>query len=155
MNAAHLHLMVTHFPLVGFGIALLVNIYAIWRKHPEIYKLSMWIYIVMGISAVVAYLTGDGAEDIMKTYPGVTENITEPHEHFALIFMIGTLLVACLAAFSLYQLYRQQPSVKKISLLTLVLAVIVCIFAMETAISGGNIRHSEIQNGPYKEVKGK
>ena len=153
MNAAHLHLLFTHFPLVGFGIALLVNIYGMFRKNPEIIKLNFWLYILVGISALAAYLTGNGAEEIMKTYPGVTEDITELHEHFALVFLIGALLTACVSLYGLYLSTRKESNLKKINTITLVLAVIVCFFALETATTGGNIRHSEIQSGPYHEMK--
>ena len=155
MNATHLHLMLTHFPLVGLGFALMINLYANFRKNPEIRKLSLWIYVMVGVTSLLAYFTGDGAEEVIKTYPGITEDMIEPHEHFALVFFIGIMVISCLSVFGLYYSTKKESFLKKINLYTVILAVILCIFAVETAITGGNIRHSEIKNGSYKELKSK
>ena len=153
MNGTHLHLIFTHLPLVGLGFALLVHLYAIYRKNPEIMTLSRLLYILVGVASLLAYLTGDGAEEIMKTYPGVTEDMTELHEHFALAFLIGTMVTACLSMAGLYFSSRKEFLVKKTNLVTLIVAILICIVAVETAITGGQIRHTEFRDGAYKEVK--
>ena len=145
--------MVTHFPLVGIVFALLINIYAVVRKNPEVLKLSLWVYVLVGVSALIAYLTGDGAEEIIKSYPGITEDLTESHEHFALAFLIGALVAACISLYGLFISSTKEKVFLKITRIMMILTAVICILAIETAVTGGNIRHSEIEKGVYKEVK--
>jgi len=152
MNATHLHLIFTHLLLACLGFALLVNLYAIYRKNPDILKLSLLLYILVGITALLSYMTGDGAEEIIKTYPGITEDLIEPHEHFALAFFIGLMLLSCLSLFSVIYTAKKEALVKRSNQAIVILAVILCILAVETALTGGNIRHSEFNNGAYKEI---
>jgi len=36
MNATQLHLMFTHLPIVGLGIAIMINLYSIFNKSDEL-----------------------------------------------------------------------------------------------------------------------
>ena len=103
MNAAQLHLVFTHLPIVGLGFVILINLLALfYYKSKDFYKLTLWLYVVLGVFALLAYLTGDGAEEIMKTYPGISEAIIEPHENMALIFFIGLMITAVVAIAGIY-----------------------------------------------------
>ncbi len=150
MNAAHLHLLFTHLPIVGIVIAILINAYALWSKSDEMKKFTLWAYIVLGIFAILAYMTGDSAEDIMKTYPGITEDITEPHEHLAMAFFTGVMILSILAFAGLYRTKTNEPLLRKFNLYLLILAILVSVLAYFTGSTGGDIRHTEIKEGVYK-----
>ena len=152
MNAAQLHLLFTHLPIVGLGFAILLNLVALVRKSPELQKLSLWFYILLGILALVAYLTGDGAGEIMETYPGITENIIEPHENIALFFLIGVLAVSGFSMIALYMTKTRETLLKRFSLYLIIAALLVSILAVMTGTTGGAIRHTEIKQGMYKKV---
>ena len=79
MNAAHLHLMFNHLPIVGLGFAFLINLWAMIRKSVELKNLSFWFYILVGILSVLPILTGDGAGEILETYPGISKDAIENH----------------------------------------------------------------------------
>ena len=64
MNSAQLHLMFTHLPIVGLGFIILLNILAFVRKSGELQRIVLWFYLLLGIFALLAYLTGDGAAGI-------------------------------------------------------------------------------------------
>jgi uncharacterized membrane protein len=146
MNAAHLHLMFTHLPIVGLGMAVLINLYALINKSNELKKLTLWIYLMVGIFALFAYFTGDGAEEIIKTYPGISQDVIETHENMALFFFIGLMILAGVSMIGLYIIKTKEILLKKFNLYLLIVAILVSILAFETGSTGGKIRHSEIEN---------
>ena len=149
MNAAHLHLMFTHLPIVGIGIAVLLNLYAMFSKSIEVKKLTLWFYVMLGAFALLAYLTGDGAEEIIKTYPGISPDAIEDHEHIALFFFIGLLIISCVALIGLYLTKTKAHLLKKFNQYLLIAAILISLLAVKTGFSGGEIRHSEMKDGIY------
>ena len=150
MNAAHLHLMFTHLPIVGLFIAIMINLYALFNRSNELKKLTLWAYLVISVFAILAYVTGDGAEEIIKNYPGITEDIIEPHENSALLFFIGLLLIGGAALIGLFITRSKELILKKFNLYLLIVAFILSILAFKTGTTGGVIKHVEIKQGCIK-----
>ena len=150
MNSAHLHLMFTHLPVVGLGFAIVTSLFALCWKSDDLKKYSLWAYIILGIGAVLAYITGDGSAEIIKTYPGITEELTEPHEEVAAWFLTGILIMSAIATAGLYYVRLGKVKLQKINVAILIIAVLLSILAIQTAITGGKIRHTEIEQGIYK-----
>jgi uncharacterized membrane protein len=153
MNSAQLHLFFSHFPIVGLVFAILVTLYSVFNKDHELARLSLWFYVILGLFALLAYLTGDGAEKIMETYPGITEQVIEPHENIALFFFIGLMITACIALTGLYMSKTKETVLKRFTVMLLIGGILLGILAGITGSTGGAIRHSEIKQGVY--LKGK
>lgn len=153
MNSAQLHLFFCHFPIVGLAFAVLVTVYALFNKNYAIARLSLWFYVVLGIFTLLAYLTGDDAGKIMQTYPGITEDMIEPHENIALFFFIGLMITSFIALTGLYMSKTKVTLLKKFTVILLIVGILLGILAGITGSTGGAIRHIEIQKGAY--VKGK
>ena len=151
MNAAHFHLMFNHLPIVGLGFTFLVNLMAIIRKSEELKRLSFWFYILVGLMSIVPIITGDGAQEILLTYPGINKDAIENHETWGYIFFYGLLLNGVLSIAALWFSRKKPDLVKKISIATLILALILTFFAFQTGTTGGKMRHPEIEQGPYKK----
>jgi hypothetical protein len=152
MNAAHLHLVFTHLPIVGLGFVILLNLFSLYQKSIELRKTTLWFYAILGVFALFAYITGDGAAEMMKTYPGITEELIEPHENIALIFFIGLMITTGVSVIGLFITRTKEKLLKKFILYLLILSILVGFLAIMTGISGGNIRHSEIKQGNYKKI---
>jgi len=152
MNPAQLHLVFTHFPIIGLGFAIIFNIIAIVRKSEELQKLSLWFYLLIGIFALPAYLTGDDAGKLLETYPGITKDIIEHHENVALFFFIGLMLTSALSATALYITKTRAKLLKRFNTYLLIAALLVGILAIITGSSGGAIRHTEVRQGEYKKL---
>jgi len=150
MNAAHLHLMFNHLPIVGLGFAILLNLLAVFGKSPEVKKLSCWFYILIGLLAILPILTGDGAGEILETYPGISKDAIENHETWAYIFFYGLMLNGVLSLTALWFSRKKPELVKKLGLATLVIALVLLFFAYQTGVTAGKIRHPEIEQGIYK-----
>ena len=146
MNGAHLHLIVCHIPIVGAAFTTLLIIFALAQKNKDIKRVSLWFAVITGISALLVYLTGDSAEDIVKTIPGITEDIIEPHETMAMLYMISLLIIGAVALTALFLSRASAKVLHKFTIIVLILNILVTFLAFKTGLSGGKIRHTEIEN---------
>ena len=153
MNAAQFHLIFTHLPIVGLGFVFLFNLISVfYYKSNELKKLTLWFYVILGFFALLAYITGDGAENIMKTYPGINEDIIEPHENMAVLFFIGLLVTAAVSMAGLYFSKKNEKILKKVTIYLLIACILLSLLAIGTGTTGGNIRHTEVKQGIYKKI---
>jgi len=151
MNAAHFHLMFNHLSIVGLGFAILLNLLALIRKSEELIKLSCWFFILIGLLSVLAIVTGDGAGEIVKTYPGISNDAIEYHETWGYIFFYGLMAVGTGSLAALWFSRKNTILLKKINIAVLILSVILLVFAYQAGTTGGNIRHPEIEQGAFKK----
>lgn len=152
MNQAHLHLLFNHLPILGtlFGILILAGGY--FLKNNTVKRTALGIFVLSALCAIPAYLTGEGAEEIVEGLPGVSENLMEAHEDLANIFlwMVGALGLFSLATF--YADFKSKKIAATLYALTLVAAIGTMVFAQRVGSSGGEIRHTEIRSGATATV---
>lgn len=144
MNGAHLHLIVCHIPIIGAGFTILLIIFSFLKKSKDLKQSSLWFAAITGLAALAVYLTGSGAESYVKTVPGITEEIIEPHETMALYYLIALLIISVI---SLAGLFLSQASAKvlhKFVIIVFILNLLASYLAVTTGLSGGKIKHTEI-----------
>lgn len=147
MNQAHLHLLFNHLPILGTLFGLLILAGGFFLKNDAVKRTALGMFVLSGILAIPAYLTGEGAEEIVESLPGVTENLIEAHEEMANIFlwMVGAL--GLIAAATFYTDLRAKKAAPMLYTLTFVAAIGTMVFAQRVGASGGEIRHTEIRSG--------
>ena len=145
MNQAHLHLLLNHLPILGTVFGLLILAGGFFLKNNTVKRTALGMFVLSALFAIPAYLTGEGAEEVVENLPGVSENLMETHEELAGIFL---WMVGVLGLFSLVTFYFDFKS-KKIAptlyALTFVAAIGTLVFAQKVGSSGGEIRHTEIR----------
>jgi uncharacterized membrane protein len=153
MDATHIHLILTHFPIIGLTIGFGILVYGQYSKNNTIKKVALIIFILMAILTIPAYLSGEEAEEKVENIAGVSESIIEDHEELAekAIWLMGLL-----GAFSLLNLYAISKNLtpsKTISTITIVISIATLGLFAKVGNLGGQIRHSEIrtQNPTSKE----
>ena len=151
MNTAHFHLMFNHLPIMGLGFAILLNLLAVIGKSPELKKLSCWFYILIGLLSILPIITGDGAQEILVTYPGISKYAIENHETWAYIFFYGLILNGVLAIAALWFSRKKPDLMKKLRVAMLIIALVLTIFAYQTGVTAGKLRHPEIEQGNSKK----
>ena len=145
MNEAHLHLILTHLPVLGvpFGIALLVA--SLRRLDPTLQRAGLIVLLLAGVGAGLAYLTGEPAEEALESLairPGET---IEAHEEAALFGLLATGALA-LAALLGWWRARRSP-LGRSTLTALILAGVLVTGSLAwVANLGGQIRHPEVSN---------
>lgn len=147
MNQAHLHLLFNHLPILGTLFGLLILAGGFFLKNDAVKRTALGMFVLSGVFAIPAYLTGEGAEEVVESLPGVTENLIEAHEEMANIFlwMVGAL--GLIAAATFYTDLRAKKAAPMLYTLTFVAAIGTMVFAQRVGASGGEIRHTEIRSG--------
>lgn len=146
MSAAHLHLALNHVPVLGTLFAAAILAYGILRHQDAVVRVALGLLVVSGLGAGVAYLSGEGAEDIVEGAAGVGESFIEAHEEFALIALVGAVVVAIVALGSLL-VYRRRDVPRTLGLAVLAVTLVSGGLMGYTANLGGQIRHVEIRPG--------
>jgi uncharacterized membrane protein len=144
MNQAHIHLLFNHFPIIGSIIAVLVLLAGMILKNQTVRYVAYGLFVFALITTVPAFLTGEGAEEIVESYPGVSHDIIHEHEEraeAALWLMVISGILAGIVFF-LEQSANQLASKIRIALLAMALANV--LFMARAGNSGGKIRHPEL-----------
>lgn len=147
MDAVHLHLMLTHVPIVGLLIAVPLLAYGLILKKNQVSRAALGLTVLLALVAVPVYLTGEGAEEVAEGLPGVTDAVIEAHEELAgvAIWITGAAGVLALLALVVPVLTRQPA--RLLSWLALLAALTAFGFMAKTGNLGGQIRHTEIRQG--------
>lgn len=146
INSAHLHLLTNHFPVIGTILVILVIAYGLIRKNKEVIRTALLLSIVVALVTIVAYTSGEGAEDIVEGMDGVNEEYIHEHEDAALyaFYMMEFIGVVGLAGLIIFARAEKFPA-WFIAVFMLLLLFNVGIMA-RTANLGGKIHHPEIED---------
>jgi len=152
MNGSNYHLISSHVPLIGAAFTLLLIIFALIKKSKDLKQTALWFAVIAGITALIAYFTGDGAENVVKTVPGITESLIEPHEEWALYYLLSLLLIGVTALVGLFLSRASAKVLHKFVIIILILNFLSLFLAAKTGISGEKIRPTEMgMKGPFPD----
>ena len=144
---AHIHVILNHFPTVGFVFALFFFIIGLARNNPGMKRASLVTFVICGILGAPTYVTGAGAMFALTAPPvaGISKALINAHRDWALVSLFGLGATGVAAWIELWR-YRYLARFSKTSLtVVLVLALITLAVLTETGIRGGEINHSEIR----------
>lgn len=146
MNTAHLHLLLNHFPVIGVLIALAI-LAAGWAwRNDVLVRTGLWLFAALAAVALIVFLTGEPAEDLVKNTPGFSDTLAERHEDAALAALIA-LGVFGIGALGVLFRFRRRRIPRGVSAAALLLALVPTALMGWTANLGGQIRHTEIRAG--------
>ena len=146
INWAHVHLMINHFPVIGVFGGILLLVYALVRKSEEIKMVSLGVFVLIALITIPVFFTGEGAEDVVKHIPGVTEAYIGRHEELAELTLVLMEILGVLSLTGLVLLKLKGSIPVIIVILVLVMSLITATFVGITANLGGQIRHTEIRD---------
>lgn len=145
MDLTHIHLLLNHFPTIGFIIGGGLFIVALIAKSDHLKLASLVVLLGIALISIPTYMSGNGAQDAIKSLPGVSKSLIEAHEAAAFVGMIFMLLTGALAWLALWQ-YRRLAHVPNWNLAAILLLTVVTFVIMTRASNiGGEIRHAEIR----------
>ncbi len=145
MDATHLHLMLTHFPIVGTIVGAGILAYGQFSNNNSIKKVALVTLFLMSILTIPVFLTGEGAEEAVEHLAGVSENIIEEHEELAekAIWLMG--LLGIFSLLNIFLIVKKSSFAKSASLITLIISLVTVGLFVQVGNLGGQIRHSEIR----------
>lgn len=146
MDATHLHLILTHFPIVGTIIGIGILAYGLLAKNNEVKKVALAIFVLMSILTIPVFLTGEEAEETVENIAGVSEQVIEIHEELAekAIWLMGLLGVVSLINFIV--IFKKLAYAKTLSIITLIVSLGTFGLFAKVGSTGGEIRHTEISS---------
>jgi len=145
MDATHLHLVLSHFPIIGTIIGVGILAYGQFFKNTEIQKVALATFILMAILTIPVFLTGEESEETVEHIAGISEQLIENHEELAekAIWLMG--LLGGLSLISFYAVIKKLSFAKTMTLITLVVSLATFGLFAQVGNLGGQIRHSEIR----------
>jgi uncharacterized membrane protein len=147
MNAAHLHIILNHIPVVGVPIALGVLIYGLLRRSEEVKRVALLSFIVIAAITIPTYLAGRAAEDMVEHLPGVNDDTIDVHKAAATIGLISTSILGLISAGALASSLIAGRVILPLMALVLITAIGVSGWLGRVANLGGKIRHPELSAG--------
>ncbi len=145
MDAAHLHLLLNHIPVVGTLVGLLLLAYGLLRKSDELKRASLAMFVATALLAIPTYFTGESAENLVEHLSGVSATLIERHEDAAFVSVLALELLGLVAISALALVHRSARFANALAVTALVLSIVTGGLMARTANLGGQIRHTEIR----------
>ncbi len=147
MDLTHIHLLLNHFPTIGFIIGGGLFVLSLFMKSDHLKVASLVVLLGIALIAIPTYMSGNGAGDAIKSLPGVTKSLIETHEGAAFVAMVFMLLTGAFAWLGLWQ-FRRLERIPGWNLAVILVLTVVSFGLMARASNlGGEIRHAEIRAG--------
>lgn len=145
MNMAHVHLWLTHFPILGSIFLTVLFLVALIYRNGFLQKVSLWFLGGVALVTIPTFFSGEAAEESVEHLPGVSEALISQHE-FVSRFGLGVMCVSGIMALVGVVLFRRRPTLPRtlVATMLVLLLVNVALFAF-IGLLGGQIRHPEIR----------
>jgi uncharacterized membrane protein len=144
MNAAHLHLLLNHLPIMGLLFGGLVLFSGLVFRNIVVRKTGLVSLVIAGLLVLPAFFTGEDAEHLLQdAVPSVEHSVIHEHEEAAELSLWLTLFAAATAAGTLF--VNRNKETDLLNYLTLLATVIAFATLSNVAKLGGEIRHTEIR----------
>jgi uncharacterized membrane protein len=138
--------MITHLPIIGAFIGLLILVFAYLKKDANVKTAAYLVFVVCAIGTCIAYATGEGAEELVENLPGVVEAAVETHEDAAMYSLVSMIALGVMSMIGIIQIRWNASKFNFIHSLILVLSLLSMATITYTGNLGGKIRHTEITN---------
>jgi len=150
-NAAHLHLLLVHLPIVWLLISLLILSYWLHKKDTDIINLSLFMNIIISIIIIPTFLLWWGAVEIVSWIKWISMKALVMHYKFATITLAFTIFLWISSYITHY--FNKKKKTRYLYKAVLVLSIAAFILASITWYYWWNIRHTEISDNNTKQVK--
>jgi uncharacterized membrane protein len=144
LNLAHVHLLLNHFPAIGFGMALGLLLVGLIGRNEELKRASLVIFFLIAAITIPTYMSGNAAEELLRNRTEVNQNLVHAHEDAALLGFLFIEITGFVAWLGLWQfrLIKRVPAWNVPAIL--LLSVVAFGLIARAANMGGDIRHPEI-----------
>ena len=147
MDLTHIHLLLNHFPTIGYIIGGGLFLLSLITKSDDLKRASLAVLLGISLIAIPTYMSGNGAQDAIKSLPGVSNSLIETHEGAALVAIGFMEVTGAFAWLGLWQ-FRRLARVPNWNLAMILVLTLVSLGLMVRASNlGGEIRHPEIRAG--------
>ncbi len=146
MDPVHAHLILNHIPSIGLGAIALLLAYGLFRKSDEVVKAALFGLVIIALTTIVVFLTGEPAEEAVEDLAGVGHDYIEQHESAGLIALFSVEAVGAAAVIGLLMSRRWREIPRSFTIIAIVLSLAAAGVVAWTSNLGGQIRHTEIRD---------
>ena len=132
---------------MGIFFSLGFLVVAMMSKNETVKKSALYLILFTAIMTIPAYLTGDGAEEVVMDMPGVTSKAIHAHEHFAYKFVWLFWGTSLLAVYGLFLTTKKKKYPQWLMPLIFILSLGSIAAGAWTNKLGGKISHPELREG--------
>ena len=143
-DLAHIHLLLNHFPTVGFSVGLALFLVAFFAKNDPLKRAALGIFLIIALVSIPVYMTGKAAKRAIADQPGVSQALMETHQDAALLALAFMEITGVAAWLGLWQFRRMSRAANGNLIAVLVLSVVTFGLMVRAADIGAGIRHPEI-----------
>jgi uncharacterized membrane protein len=143
MDFPHLHLLLNHFPIIGTIIGLGLFLVSFLKKGEAMRRASLIVFASMALLTIPAFLSGVGAQEIVKQ-PGVSRALIQRHEGAAMLSLWFMLATGGLALAGLWHEYVASRLARWNIVALLLVSILTALLMVRTGNTGGDIRHPEL-----------
>ncbi len=138
MSVVQFHLLLNHFPTIGFAAVCALFAMALLRKNEDLNQASLIGFFLIALITIPVYLSGSAAEFVVRDQPGVSADVIAAHQDAAMLALLFMQIAGFVAWLALWRFQRWAvPALVVLSIVTFGLMV-------RAANIGGEIRHPEI-----------
>lgn len=145
MNPVHLHLLLNHFPTIGFGVAFGLFLISLVVKSNDLRRAGLVVFAGIALVSLPVYLSGDAAHFAIKDQPGLSESRTTAHRDAAMLALVFMEITGLLAWFELWRRRQSSRPIHWNLVAVLVFSIVTFGLMARASNIGGEIRHSEIR----------
>lgn len=146
MNNAHLHIIINHLPLTFMVLGFIVMLMGFLIKSDIVKRVAYLIFILGALFGLATFYSGESAKELVKGLKVIDPRILTIHEEAALAFLALLYVLGGLSLLGLWASWQKKTYAKIISFIIMAFSFVVIYFAVQAGFTGGEIRHSEIEN---------
>jgi uncharacterized membrane protein len=149
---SHIHIILNHFPTVGFVIGLFFFIWGLAVKNVVMERSALVVFVACAVLGATTYVTGASAMWALTSPPipaplgPISQARINAHRDFALLTLFGLAFTAATSWIELFRYRYQKRFSQKTLYVILAFAVITLAIMAETGHRGGLINHPEIRS---------
>lgn len=145
MDPQLLHLRLNHLPVVGvFWTLPFVLIAALRPGRPALLR-AHGLTVLLGVTTLIAYLSGDPAEEKIEHLAGVVESSLEAHEEAAIWAVVLGIAAGVVGLAGVWAAFSRRLSVARgLAWAATLILVIEMGSLIQTATLGGQIHRPEL-----------
>jgi uncharacterized membrane protein len=145
LSPTHIHLLLNHFPTIGFIIGLGVFVAALIAKSDDLKQAGLVIFVGISLLTIPTYVTGNAAAMALEDTPGVSKVLVDMHEGAAFVALMLMVVTGGFAWLGLWQYRRVRMVPLWTTVSVLGMAGLTLLTVSRAANIGGEIMHPEIR----------
>ena len=153
LSPTHFHLLLNHFPTIGFIIGIVLFVAGLIARSDHIKQAALVVFVAIALLTIPTYCTGNMAERALRANPDAPKQLMLEHESAAFFSLMVMCIAGGFAWLGLWQ-YRRMLHLPRWNVAVILLLAAVTLGLVSRAANiGGEIRHPEIRVVQQAEAK--